>query len=335
MIDWAALRHAYGPAVDVPGNLAALRSADGQRRLEAFGDLYASITHQGNRYSASAAAVPSLLELVADPAVPDRDLLLYLLGRIAVGDDAAWLPRGVRRADLDADEVNAYDAVGAGLPLLDTLTADPGLADSAAYLLGWYPGRPGSVPVLAALHTPTAIVALGLVGRPEGAPIAERALTDERPLVRWAAAVALARLRGEDPSGELRRWATGGQDTGGADAEPSVAYLGGDLGGLALLSLESIGGEVLGPALDRLRHVSAGPALTTVGVLLRQAFPRGPVAADPTFDQLTACQQRVVRALAGTPSAWLYDDAEFADVSLLVSDYGLPHGRERLAAYAR
>ncbi|GIE77429.1 hypothetical protein Aph02nite_33790 [Actinoplanes philippinensis] len=335
MIDWAALRHAYGPAVDVPGNLAALRSPDGQRRLEAFGELYASITHQGNRYSASAAAVPALLELVADPAAPDRDLVLYLLGRIAVGDDAAWLPGGVRRADLDADEGKAYDAVGAGLPLLDTLTADPELADSAAYLLGWYPGRPESVPVLAALHTPTAVVALGLVGRPEGVPIAERALTGERPLMRWAAAVALARLRGEDPSGELLRWAAGGRDRAGVDGADTVAYLGGDLGGLALLSLESIGGDVLDPALDRLQHVSAEPALTTIGVLLRQAFPRGPVAAGTPFGRLTARQQRVVRALAGTPSAWRYDDAEFVNVSLLVSDYGLPHGRERLAAYAR
>lgn len=328
MVDWAALRHAYGPALDTPGHLAALRSADEDERRAAFGELYASITHQGNRYSASGAAVPALLEAVADPAVPDRDLLLYLLGLIAVGADAAWLPGGVRREELGPDETSAYDAVEKGLPVLDTLTADPELADSAAYVIGWYPGRRESVPVLDRLNTPTALVALGLVGLPEGVPVAERALTDERPLMRWAAAVALARLRGDGARAELLRWATSDHP-----GEPTVGYLDGDVAGLALLSLESIAGDVLEPALARLAHVSAEPALTTVGVLLRQAFPDGPVVAGTAFRSLTARQQRVVRALADTPGAWLYDGVDFTNVRLLVSDYGLPHGRERLTDY--
>ncbi|GIE34500.1 hypothetical protein Ait01nite_075450 [Actinoplanes italicus] len=329
MTDWAALRHAYGSAEDVPGHLAALRSPDEDERRESFGELYASITHQGNRYSASAAAVPSLLELAADSAVPDRDLLLYLLGRIAVGTDAAWLPGGVRRDALDADEAAAYDAVAQGLPLFDTLTTDPELADHAAYLLGWYPGRLESVPVLAALDSPTAIVALGLLGLPEGVPAAERALSDDHPLNRWAGAVALARLGGEGATAELLRWASSGHRD-----EPKVAYLEGDVAGLALLTLESVADDVLEPALTRLGHVSAEPALTTIGVLLRQAFPHGPIARGTAFGDLTARQRRVVRALVDTPAAWLFDGAEFVNVNLLISDHGLPHGHDRLTAYA-
>ncbi|BEL04642.1 hypothetical protein Q0Z83_028330 [Actinoplanes sichuanensis] len=328
MVDWATLRHAYGSAEDTPGHLTALRSADEEERRVAFGELYASITHQGNRYSASAAAVPALLELVADPAVPDRDLLLYLLGLIAVGADAAWLPGGVRRDELGPDEAGAYHAVASGLPLLDTLTAEPELADSAAYLLGWYPGRPESVPVLARLNTPTALVALGLLGLAEGVPIAERALTDERPLMRWAAAVALAHLHDDGGRAELLRWATGDHPT-----EPTIGYLNGDVAGLALLSLESIVEDVLEPALVRLAHVSAEPALTTIGVLLRQAFPGGPIAAGTAFPELTERRRRVVRALVDTPGAWLYDGVDFTNVRLLISDYGLPHGRDRLRAY--
>ncbi|MBL7252767.1 hypothetical protein [Paractinoplanes lichenicola] len=313
MIDWAELRHAYGSAEDVPEHLAALRSQDEDERREAFGELYASITHQGNRYSATAAAVPPLLELIADPKTQDRDLLLHLLGLIAVGDDAAWLPGPVDRARLDPDEAKAYDAVGAGLPVLYALTTDPELADSAAYVIGWYPGRPESVPVLAAVDSPTAVVALGLLG--------ERPPTDERPLMRWAGAVAR-----RDP-GELLPWASSDHDI-----EPTIPYLRGDIAGLALLSLT--GEPALDAALARLRHVSAEPALTTIGVALREVFPHGSIPTGTPYGDLTEPQQRVVRALAETPEAWLYDGAEYVNVSLLVSDYGLPHGRARLTAYA-
>ncbi|WP_127507209.1 HEAT repeat domain-containing protein [Actinoplanes solisilvae] len=323
MVDWSALRHAYGPAEDVPGNLAALSSPDEQERHDAFGELWASIVHQGNRYSASAAAVPLLLDLVADPSTPDRWLPLHLLGVIAVGPDEAWLPGGVRLDLLGEDETRAYEAVRAGLPVLRDLVADE---PSAAYLLGWYPGDTASLEVLAAQDDPTAVVAIGLLGLPGGVPIAARALTDERPLMRWAGAIASARLLGPGAGDGLLEWLTAGSD-------PTIPYLAGDLGGYALLSLSLVGADLFEPALIRLAHVTGDPALTTVGVALNAAFPDGPVATGTPFRNLTDRQQRVVEAVLHHRKAWLLDGHEFGNVGLLISDYGLPHGRDRLAAY--
>ncbi|XVV16656.1 hypothetical protein ACQP2X_20475 [Actinoplanes sp. CA-131856] len=381
MIDWAGLRHAYGSAEDVPGHLAALRSADEEERREAFGELYASIAHQGNRYSASAAAVPALLELVGDPSIPDRDLLLHLLGIIAIGGEGMWLPGTVRVAELRerglVDELRAYEAVAAGLPVLQRLAAgigaDEDVAVSAAYVLAWFPGDVKSLEILknraqtrsgdaahaaaeeavpgkvaagnvaaeeAAVGTAAgeavageaaAVVGVGLLGLSAGIPVAERALGSEDPVLRWAGAVALARLGvgGDRVRDELLGWAAGD-----APADPSIPYLEGDLGGYALLSLPLIGVDPLGAALSRLRHVSAEPALTALVVALRAAFPDGGVAKGTTFRALGERQRRVVRVLVDNPAAWLYDGMEFANFSLEVSDRGLPHGRERLQAYA-
>ncbi|WP_431975509.1 hypothetical protein [Micromonospora haikouensis] len=98
-IDWVRLGHAYGSAGDVPGLLRALRSPDEEERQAAFGSLYANIFHQGSRYEASAYAVPFLLELLVDPATPDRELVLYLVTALAVGYDERWLPEGVPVAE--------------------------------------------------------------------------------------------------------------------------------------------------------------------------------------------------------------------------------------------
>ncbi|XTZ13591.1 HEAT repeat domain-containing protein [Micromonospora echinospora] len=93
-IDWRRLGHAYGSAGDVPDQLRALCSPDQTAREGAFGDLYSNIFHQGSRYEASAYAVPFLLDMVADPATPDRELVLYLLTCLAMGYDESWLPDG-------------------------------------------------------------------------------------------------------------------------------------------------------------------------------------------------------------------------------------------------
>jgi hypothetical protein len=71
-----------------------LRSTDPEVRSEAEHRHYSTILHQGSRYEASAYAVPFLLEILADPATPDRHRVVYLLTTLAVGYDESWLPHG-------------------------------------------------------------------------------------------------------------------------------------------------------------------------------------------------------------------------------------------------
>jgi hypothetical protein len=56
-IDWAALRHAYGPATDVPQWLRPLRSPDPEVRQ--WAREYWNIVHQGTRYAATRRRCPS------------------------------------------------------------------------------------------------------------------------------------------------------------------------------------------------------------------------------------------------------------------------------------
>ncbi|WP_431915243.1 hypothetical protein [Nonomuraea jabiensis] len=94
-VSWGKLKHAYGRATDVPGQIRALASADEDERQKAMSALYANIFHQGTRFPATPHAVPFLARLAADPATPDRELILYLLASLALGYEEGHLPEGV------------------------------------------------------------------------------------------------------------------------------------------------------------------------------------------------------------------------------------------------
>ncbi|MFC8721670.1 hypothetical protein [Kitasatospora sp. NPDC057198] len=120
-IDWSRLRHAYGPADDVPALLRALAdAADPESRSEAGLEAWSSLAHQGTVYAASVAAVPFLAALaVADtgPAAAEenRTIALDLLAEIAKSTDEHELPApGAARA-----------AVIEQLPLLQAPLDDP------------------------------------------------------------------------------------------------------------------------------------------------------------------------------------------------------------------
>ena len=82
----------------------------------------------------------------------------------------------------------------------------------------------------------TALVALGLIGTHDASAreTIQAALTDHRDVVRWGAAVALARLDGHTTdartTAELLAWAGGA-----SESESGVPYLDGDLAGYAAL----------------------------------------------------------------------------------------------------
>jgi hypothetical protein len=85
-VPWDRLHHAYGAAVDVPGQLRALRSPDEQVRARARWHLYGNIYHQGTRWQASHHAVPFLAALAADGGTPDRAAVMALLRAVGIGD---------------------------------------------------------------------------------------------------------------------------------------------------------------------------------------------------------------------------------------------------------
>ncbi|WP_424920288.1 hypothetical protein [Streptomyces sp. wa13] len=84
LIDWAALRHNYGSAEDVPGLLRRCAGPDPEDAERAADDLLNHLFHQGGWIcSAAPAALPFLLRLAAKPDVPSRLTLLELVSRLA------------------------------------------------------------------------------------------------------------------------------------------------------------------------------------------------------------------------------------------------------------
>ncbi|WP_346533197.1 hypothetical protein [Micromonospora sp. DPT] len=90
-VDWSSVSHAYGPATEVPGLLRAIRSGSQEVRQRAYSDLVELLVDQGAQFEASATVAPYLIEIVADPAAPDRFAACQVLATIAVGDESSWL----------------------------------------------------------------------------------------------------------------------------------------------------------------------------------------------------------------------------------------------------
>ncbi|RAY13725.1 hypothetical protein DPM19_18870 [Actinomadura craniellae] len=390
-VAWAGLEHAYGSAADVPDLIRALRAADPQAREHARRQLYGNIFHQGTRYEASAYAAPFLLELLADPATPERTAILELLTSLAIGYDESWLPDTFpvtshrRRAvggeqvlqaapaptgDEDDDsgyryweslderqqeqmfahiEIAVYDAVRTGVPLYRDLLADedPRMRVAAAYALAWF-GEDASAsggPLTSAVGDPqapvaaTALVALGLIDTddPVAAQTVRAALTDSRDLVRWGAAVALARMHGPAADAavatELLAWAGGD-----IPSRAEIPYLEGNVAGYAGLALRQLGDAHAESAFDallaRIPAVSGPEALPVVGEALRRAFPAGPVTTETRFTTLDRRQQRLLLALAASPATWGWRQYKtFGNFSMMLSSYGLPRNVEAMSSF--
>lgn len=114
-IDWASFEDAYGPAVDVPDQIRALTKGgeDAQRGL---GDLYAGIFHQGSYFDSTPLAVPFLVELVLDPAVPERRHIVQFLAELTSNQSDAvigWDPYAWRSTPGPPDYPEAVDTLAA------------------------------------------------------------------------------------------------------------------------------------------------------------------------------------------------------------------------------
>jgi hypothetical protein len=310
-----------------------LRSTDPEVRREAEHRHYSTILHQGSRYEASAYAVPFLLEILADPATPDRHRVVYLLTTLAVGYDESWLPHGF--------PIAAHRESAAG-HRVDTEAE----RDYRRWILnhevedGWFPeNAAATVPNLIRLVrgetddgvAATALVATGLLAQdaePDLRALLHDALTGLRPLPRWAAAIALARIDGEHTDDsvavELACWVAESASLSTND----IPYMKGDIGGYAAASLNALGPRpgTTSALITQLSHITGLRAVTIAGALLNQVTLDQPISPGAPFASLTGEQQRAVRAIADARQAWFVDDGDsiFVNFCDVVSAYGLP-----------
>ncbi|MFJ8623734.1 HEAT repeat domain-containing protein [Kitasatospora sp. NPDC093550] len=130
-IDWAALRHNYGSAADVPALLRRCAGPDPHDSWDAAADLDNLLFHQGGWVCAAASAVlPYVVRLAASPShLPTRLELLELLIRLS--GEAAILPE----QQVDAGWGPAWERA---LPGVLLLLADPApeVRRAAADLVG-------------------------------------------------------------------------------------------------------------------------------------------------------------------------------------------------------
>lgn len=70
---WSELQHAYGDASDIPNLLRRLASSPGPKqsyRDDPWFDLWSSLCHQGDVYSASYVAVPHIVKIAGEVKEP-------------------------------------------------------------------------------------------------------------------------------------------------------------------------------------------------------------------------------------------------------------------------
>jgi hypothetical protein len=89
-VDWAVLEP-FGSPEEVPAALHAVWSPDPEARRAAYEELGSLLNYGEQRSPASAVAVPFLVDVVADPAAPDRFAAMQVLLGIAIGEEEAWL----------------------------------------------------------------------------------------------------------------------------------------------------------------------------------------------------------------------------------------------------
>ena len=355
-IDWTSLAHAYGSAHDVPHMIRAMASDDPEARQQAFYEAYSNICHQGTVYSATAPAVPFLIEVAAAADRPDRDRVLELLFQVAHGHSypAHRHPGGAgehveQPASFDdamSDELRwvqaATQAVAAGRPVyLDLLYDDtPEVRRHAARMLTCCPDhRADIVPALKRAFEAdedsgtraTTLYAVAVLAVADESGFVRAALDDRDPLVRLAAALCSAFFMEEAPSPDVINTLTYF-----LDRSDDVAYDGLVFGedcvsdiGSALARVEgSQRAEVAQRLVDVAERGLAAPQ-SVAEPMLQLAFDGPCDAVAP--ENLTPLQRRVVDFVS--THAWAKQDdggwTVYSNFTGLLADFGLEHlGRE-------
>jgi HEAT repeat protein len=161
-------------------------------------------------------------------------------------------------------ELGAYDAVRAEVAGLQGLLedGDPQVRAAASYLVGWFPEEAADskaclrtllsreiVPGVSA----NAIVSAGLLGDAGLEPRLREYLSGPEPLLRWASAIALARIGLADPD-VLGALAAASEDPPQPGPGPSVHFLDGNLKGYAAQALAALDGHLPADVIDGVLH---------------------------------------------------------------------------------
>ncbi|MBC6456676.1 HEAT repeat domain-containing protein [Actinomadura sp. HBU206391] len=241
-------------------------------------------------------------------------------------------------------QLDVYDAVRAEVPELRGLVAHgaPEIRAAAVYLLAWFPEEAAASTV--ALRellqgetvtgiTAGAIVSAALLSDQELVPRLREHLAGSEPLLRWAAAVALARLDVLD-SAVIEALAAASADPPEPGPGPQVGFLQGDLRAYATQTLAALAGRVPQAAVDAvltgLSRSSEVAAFAMAEAALRLTFPAGALSPLPPFEELTEPQRRVVRVLAELgPETW-----RWVNFTSIMRDWNLPAEQPECRAYA-
>lgn len=321
-VPWNTLEHAYGTAEDVPDLLRQLLSTDPKLRSETQWTLYGNIFHQGTRYPATPYVVPFLIEMCAEPSVPDRSWLLSYWGSLITGyfsvqerpiwGDGEKLHVCGEVQDDDGDPYSLalhqiYQESLKGYSLLKTLIddLDPTVRAGAAWVLACLPTKADeSVPLLAAREEPSGWVraafafALGELGAAE--PLRRMLAEDDFPAARCMAACELARLAPNEALIEplLGFVATdidgyenipGAGDKSSGDAAHSIS----------LLPLE-VQHQAIPALCDRLDQTRSFDTMPLVRTLIATAFPE---RAEPVTE-LDDRQRYVLGRIVDNSELW-------------------------------
>lgn len=242
-------------------------------------------------------------------------------------------------------ELAVYDAVRAHVPQLTALLKDPdaGVRAGAVYALAWFPeDSPHILPQLHALLaaelvpsvTAGALIAAALVA---GADDTEtigtlrRRLGVDEPLVRWAAAIGLARLGAADED-VVAMLAAAVVDPPAPDA-PDVVFHSGDVRGYASLALVAVNRTVAVGAVDTLltglARTSGTSAFAVTAAVLYVAFGADKPRPLPSYEELDEVTRKVVHGLAELDEhTW-----RWGNFMLMLSPYNLPRDRAACRRY--
>lgn len=278
-------------------------------------------------YDAVRAGLPLVRSFLCDENAEVRVTAAYLLGWYPEEAEAS-LPSLIGAASDAEQAVAATALVSIGLLAAGLGGADPLVAGLGAEGLE-SPGL-GSAGLSDTSDPPDSAAATDVLSALEGA------LDDSRDVVRWGAAVGLARLRGPEAgqrvADELLGWVGSG-----IPSDERIPFLDGNLRGYAARAARQLDDthteRLFAELLEQLPLVSGTEALPLTDNALRIAFPV-PLAKGTPATALDDRQRRLVRVLADSPGTWRHKGLPFGNFSLLVRAYGLPGDVDAMAAYA-